>query len=87
MDLYEAENPPILELVTKAMDESDDDAEQNVRPLITELVSIANYIEARVIDKDKRIKVKDLPGVKVAGADHKNYVGVDPRSHLLRALA
>jgi Domain of unknown function (DUF4157) len=85
-DRYKTKNPPILELVTTAMDESVV-TEEDVRALMTELVSIANYIQTEAIDKDKRIKVKNLPGVKVTGAEHNNYVGVDPRNPLLGTVS
>jgi Domain of unknown function (DUF4157) len=76
-DKYRTASPPILELVTKPMDESVD-TEADVRAVMTDLVAIASRIQA-AIDNNQRIDVDVLPKVKVR-AGRENYVGVDPRN-------
>src|SRR5262249_48046106 len=86
-----SQTPPILELVTKPLEDRADSPEdhehnkQHIRQVMTDLVSVADQIEARAIGRNQRINVLNLKGVTVpegrrdpAKQDASNYVGIIP---------
>jgi hypothetical protein len=67
------DSPPILELVTKPMDEFAV-GENRVRTLMGRLVATANSIKTNAIDANDRIALDDVAGVTAVPAQT-NYVG------------